>query len=539
MLRWTLLRVRIHYTGQSMLDNVIIGLYFVVVFGIGFYHSRRERTAKDYFLAGQDVGWFAIGASLFATNISSEHFIGLAGSGASTGLAVGCYEWSASFCLLLLGWLFVPHYLKSKVFTMPEFLERRFNAKCRWYLTLISLFAYVFTKISVSLFAGGILIREVFGWDYMTSAILLVLATGIYTVSGGLAAVIYTDLFQAFVLVGGAVLLTVLGLGQVGGFEGLRAALPADYFQMIKPASDPVYPWVGTIFGTLILGTWYWCTDQVIVQKTLSAKSVNDARRGTLFCAALKILPVFILVLPGLVAKTLWPNEVTGDNAYPLLVLRLLPPGVTGLMVAALLAALMSSLSSVFNSCSTLITIDIYRKTHPDAAERTLVLVGRVTTAAVVVVSIAWIPFIRYLNNEIYQYLQSVQAYVGAPITAVFLTGILWRGATARAAFVTLIAGGAIGAARFLLDILRNALRWDLGPLNGVAAFSFLNFSVIVFLLCVGLMVLVSRWTPRSAPESLDGLTLHWEARGSAKAVEIVFTGIVATVVIGLWYHFR
>ncbi|MGH9659245.1 MAG: sodium:solute symporter family transporter, partial [Bryobacteraceae bacterium] len=295
-----------------MLDTSILVAYFVVVFAIGFYHARRERTSSEYFLAGRHVGWFAIGASLFATNISSEHFIGLAGSGASTGLAVGCYEWSASFCLFLLGWLFVPYYLRSRVFTMPEFLERRFSANCRWYLTSISLVAYVFTKISVSLYAGGILIREIVGWDYMTSAILLVVATGVYTVAGGLAAVIYTDLFQAFVLVAGAVLLTVLGLDKAGGFEGLRAALPPDFFHMIKPADDPVYPWVGTTIGTLILGIWYWCTDQVIVQKTLSAQNVREARLGTFFCAALKILPVFILVLPGLIAKALWPREVTG-----------------------------------------------------------------------------------------------------------------------------------------------------------------------------------------------------------------------------------
>jgi SSS family solute:Na+ symporter len=240
-----------------------------------------------------------------------------------------------------------------------------------------------------------------------------------------------------------------------------------------------------------------------------------------------------------LIAKTLWPNEVTGDNAYPLMVLRLLPPGVTGLIVAALLAALMSSLSSVFNSCSTLITIDVYRKLTPEAPERRLVLVGRLSTAAIVVLSIAWIPFIQYLNREIYQYLQSVQAYVGAPITAVFLTGILWRGATGTAAFTTLVAGGLIGATRFLLDILRNALGWDLGPLNSVVAFSFLNFSVIVFLGCVLMMVLISRWSRQPGAEPMEGLTLQTAERGSDKPVEIVFTAVIAATVVALWYHFR
>ncbi|MCC6586906.1 MAG: sodium:solute symporter [Bryobacterales bacterium] len=520
-----------------MIDTAILILYFAVVFGVGFYHSRKERTSRDYFLASQNVGWFAIGASLFATNISSEHFIGLAGSGAATGLAVGCYEWSASFCLFLLGWLFVPHYIQSRVFTMPEFLERRFSARCRAYLTWISILAYIFTKISVSLYAGGILIREIFGWDYITTAVLLVIATGAYTIAGGLAAVIYTDLVQAFILIAGAVVLTALGLGEAGGFAGLRAKLPPDFFHMVKPASDAVYPWTGTIFGTLILGIWYWCTDQVIVQKTLSAPDVHQARKGAFFCAALKILPVFILVLPGLIAKALWPNDVTGDNAYPMLVLRLMPPGLKGLMIAALLAALMSSLSSVFNSCSTLITMDVYKKMRPEASEPRLVMVGRLTTAAIVVLSIAWIPFIRNLNNEVYQYLQSVQAYVGAPITATFLVGILWRGATASAAFTTLIFGGLVGAARFTLDILRNALKWDLGPLNDLVAFSFLNFSVIVFVICVGLMVGVSRLTAHQQSEA-QALSVNWSQGLQRRNTEIAYTVIVGGAIALLWIWF-
>lgn len=521
-----------------MLDTAIIVIYFLIVFAIGYYHSRNERNTRDYFLAGGNVGWVAIGASLFATNISSEHFIGLAGSGASTGLAVGCYEWSASFCLFILGWLFVPHYLKSKVYTMPEFLERRFGSNCRWYLTIISLIAYVFTKISVSLFAGGILIREVFGWDYMTTAIFLVLATGVYTVFGGLAAVIYTDLFQAVLLLAGAVILSYLGLDKAGGFEGLRAALPPDFFHMIKPIDHPVYPWIGTTLGTLILGIWYWCTDQVIVQKTLSARGVEDARKGAFFCAGLKILPLFLLVLPGLCAKAIWPNEVTGDNAYPLLVTRLLPPGLMGLMVAALLAALMSSLSSVFNSCSTLITMDIYKKLHPTASETKLVNVGRIATGVIVLISIAWIPLIRGLNNEVYQYLQSVQAYVGAPITAVFLTGILWRGATQKAAFTTLVAGGLLGAARFTLDILHNALKVDLGPLNSLVQFSFLNYSILVFFLCVFLMYFISRASTPKPHSELEGLTIVPGGALAGSKSEMIFTAIIGASTVALWIHF-
>jgi len=316
----------------------------------------------------------------------------------------------------------------------------------------------------------------------------------------------------------------------------LRAALPPDFFHIVKPASDATYPWPGTIFGSLILGIWYWCTDQVIVQKTLSARSVSEARKGAFFCAALKILPVFILVLPGLIAKVLYPAEVTGDNAYPMLVLRLMPPGLKGLMVAALLAALMSSLSSVFNSCSTLITMDIFKKYRPNASEKELVNFGRWSTVAIVVISVVWIPFIRSLNDQVFQYLQSVQAYIGAPITATFLTGILWRGATPRAAFTTLVVGGILGASRFTMDVLHNAFKMDLGPLNAVVEFSFLNFSILVFLLCIALMVFVSK---ASEPKKdIEGLTMEWGGAPIGSATEKWATAVIAMAVVGLWVHF-
>jgi solute:Na+ symporter, SSS family len=525
-----------------MLDSLVVTAYFLVVFAIGLYHSRKKDTTREYFLAGRHVGWFAVGASLFSTNISSEHFIGLAGSGATTGLATSCYELGAAFCLFLLAWLFVPHYLRSKVFTMPEFLEKRFDGRSRWYLTLVSLFAYIFTKISVHLYAGAILMREVAGWNYLTTSILLMIATGIYTVSGGLAAVIYTDLFQTFVLIAGAVVLTTIGLDKAGGFAGLYAALPADFFHMIKPASDPVFPWTGTTIGVAILGIWYWCTDQSIVQKTLSAKDIPSARKGAFFCAALKILPMFCLVLPGLIAKTLFGNQVNGDNAFPTLVVRLMPPGLKGLMVAALMAALMSAMSSVLNSCSTLITMDIYKKTHPDKSERQLVQFGRITTGVVVVVSILWIPAIPYMSSQLYQYLQSVQAEVAAPITAVFLVGILWAGSTARAAIVTLVTGGAIGAMRFLLDVAHNALKWDLGALNAVVDFSFLNFAVAVFAFCVVLMIAISQTEGRVVHREAAELTVDWSRHGlrliRGGFGEVAFTLAVGGAIIALWVHF-
>src|SRR5438034_3078412 len=373
----------------STADLVIIGLYFCVVFAIGFYFSLKERTSADYFLASRNVGWFAIGASLFVSNISTEHFIGLAGSGASSGLAVGHFEWLACLIVLLLGWVFVPFYLRSNVFTMPEFLERRFSRSCAVYLAGVSILAYIFTKISVHLYAAGIVLESVVGWNPLTAALILVIATGVYTVAGGLAAVIYTDLVQTLILIAGAVILTVIGLDRTGGFAGLRAAVPQSYFHMIKPVSDPDFPWTGIFFGAPILGIWYWCTDQVIVQRVLSAKDEGHAKAATIFAGFLKILPVFMLVLPGLIAVALYRNlfkfgpnceVLNGDIAYPTLIINLLPTGLVGVMIAALLAALMGAMSSVFNSASTLVTLDFYKKIKPDATELQLVSFGRVMT---------------------------------------------------------------------------------------------------------------------------------------------------------------
>src|SRR5687767_1383696 len=300
---------------MSALDTAIVLAYFAIVFGIGAYFFRRAKTSRSYFLADRSVGWVAIGASLFATNISSEHFIGLAGSGASSGLAVGHFEWLAVFMCITLAWVFVPFYLRSNVYTMPEFLERRYGPACRRYLTTVSVLAYIFTKISVSLYAGALVLRQVVGWDFYTSAFVKVVATGVYTVFGGLAAVIYTELLQAVVLIAGAVVLTVLGLEQAGGMAGLRAALPADFFHMMKPMSDPAFPWTGIFLGAPILGIWYWCTDQVIVQRVLGAKDEGHAKAGTIFAGFLKILPVFVLVLPGLIAFALYPQLFTTNES--------------------------------------------------------------------------------------------------------------------------------------------------------------------------------------------------------------------------------
>src|SRR5260221_9109785 len=443
------------HKGLETIDIAVIIVYFIIIFSIGLYFARKERTSADYFLAGRSVGWFAIGASLFVSNISTEHFIGLAGSGATSGLAVGHFEWLACLMLLLLGWVFVPFYLRSNVFTMPEFLERRFNRNCATYLASISVIAYIFTKISVHLYAAALVMDRVMGWkDPRTAAIVLVVATGIYTVAGGLAAVIYTDLVQTIILLAGACALTIIGLEKVGGFAGLRAAVPASYFHMIKPVSDPDYPWTGIFFGAPILGIWYWCTDQVIVQRVLSARDEGHAKAGTIFAGFLKILPVFMLVLPGIIAFALFPDQVKKpDFAYPTLVLNLLPVGLVGLVMAALLAAVMGAMSSVFNSASTLVTLDFYKKIRPQASERQLVNFGRIATGFMVLLGLLWVPFIGYISSQLYIYLQSVQAYISPPIAACFILGILWPRLNGAGSITSLLTGFVLGATRFILEL--------------------------------------------------------------------------------------
>src|ERR1700758_345076 len=448
----------ITHRALAPLDLAIIGVYFLIVFCIGLYFARKERTSTDYFLASRDIGWFFIGASLFVSNISTEHFIGLSGTGASSGLAVGHFEWLACLIPLLPGWGFVPVFFCSYFFTMPQFLERRFSRQCAVYLAGISIIAYIFTKISVQLYAASVVLERVAGWSLWKTAVVLVIATGIYTVAGGLAAVIYTDTVQTLILITGAVALTVIGLMKVGGLAHLRTMVPPDYFHMIKPASDASFPWTGIFFGAPILGIWYWCTDQVIVQRVLSARDEGHAKAGTIFAGFLKILPVFMLVLPGIIAFALFPEQVRKpDFAYPTLVLNLLPVGLVGLVMAALLAAVMGAMSSVFNSASTLVTLDFYKKIRPQASERQLVNFGRVATAVMVLLGLLWVPFIHYISSQLYIYLQSVQAYISPPISACFILGILWPRLNASGAISSLLTGFVLGATRFLLELADRA----------------------------------------------------------------------------------
>ncbi len=497
---------------MTTLDWAVVVLYFVLVFVVAAVVTRRgeaTRSTNGFFLAGRNTGWFVVGASLFASNIGAEHLVGLAGTGAASGVAVAQFEIIAGLVLLLLGWFFVPFYLRSGVFTMPEFLERRYSAGPRMYLAIVSVVSYVLTKISVTIAAGGIVFEALMGINFWTGATVVVLATGVYTLLGGLRAVLYTDAIQMFVFLLGAIVVTVLGLDALGGWDALMATVGRDHFDLWKPSSHPDFPWTGILFGAPILGVWYWCTDQFIVQRVLSARDEVQARRGSIFAGFLKQTPLFLFVLPGVIAYAL---AQTGqlhlerpDQALPALVAELLPAGLRGILIAGLLAALMSSLSSVFNSSATLVTMDLYKHWHPQASDRQLVLTGQVATVILVLFGLAWIPFMQLISGQLYTYLQSVQAYISPPIAAVFLVGLLWPRANAAGAITALGVGFVLGFGRLILE-LNAPIAW--GPAALFAEINFLHFAVLLFAISMVALVVVSLATAVPDPARLRDLTI-------------------------------
>ena len=432
-------------------DWIVLGVYFLALILVAVWVAlQKNKNTEDYFLAGRNVGWFVIGASIFASNIGSEHVVGLAGTGFESGTPMAHYELHA-WIVLLLGWLFLPFYIRSGAFTMPEFLEKRFDAKSRWFLSVFSLIAYVLTKVSVTIYAGGIVVSELLGIDFWIGAIGVVIFTGIYTIIGGMKAVIYTETLQAIVLILGSIIITYLGLQEVGGWNSLTKIVineSPQHFNMWRPINDPDFPWTGLLFGGTIVGVWYWCTDQYIVQRTLAANNIKIGRRGAIFGAYLKLLPIFIFLIPGIIAFALSVEDpvqysiVKADRAFPMLVKELLPVGLKGLVAGGLMAALMSSLASVFNSCSTIFTIDIYKKIKTKESEKKLLNIGKIATIIIVILGIAWIPIMDKIGGGVmYQYLQNVQSYIAPPVAAVFLLGIIWKRVNSKAAITTLFVG--------------------------------------------------------------------------------------------------
>jgi SSS family solute:Na+ symporter len=393
---------------------------------------------------------------------------------------------------------------------MPEFLERRYSSGARWYLAVISIVGYVLTKISVTIAAGGIVFESLMGIEFWTGALIVVIITGIYTVLGGLRAVLYTDMVQMFILIGGAITVTVVGLIKLGGIEELFNNAGQGFFSLWKPMTDPNFPWTGILFGAPILGIWYWCTDQFIVQRVLSGKDINHSRRGTIFAGYLKLLPLFLFVIPGVIAYALTQTGAlkldSPDHALPTLIGTLLPVGLKGIVVAGLLAALMSSLSSVFNSCSTLITWDIYKKLKPESSEKSLVLVGRIATIVLVAFGLLWIPMMKLISGQIYQYLQSVQAYISPPIAAIFLIGVLSKRVNSQGAIAALMTGFVLGIARLILELNKESLN---GFLFSYADLNFLHFAFLLFLICTLVLVVVSYLTSHPSSQKVDGLTIH------------------------------
>ncbi len=494
--------------GLESLDWVFIAIYFAVLFGIAWWVlKQKQRDTADYFLASRHVAWFVIGASIFASNIGSEHIVGLAGTAAKSGVAMGHYELHA-WCILLLGWVFVPFYTRSRVFTMPEFLEMRYSPKARWFLSLISLVAYVLTKVSVTVYAGAVVFQTLMGIKFWTGALIIVILTGIYTVLGGLRAVVYTESLQAIVLIIGSITVTIVGLIKIGGWSNLVAVSGVEHVNLFLPLDHPDFPWLGMVLAPPIVGIWYWCTDQYIVQRTLAAKNETQARRGTIFASYLKLLPFFIFIIPGVIAyalaKTGQLDLPASDQAFPAMVKTLLPAGFRGLVVGGLLAALMSSLAAVFNSCSTLFTMDIYKKIKPESSEKALVLVGRIATGVVVACGILWIPLMKYISGELYHYLQSVQSYIAPPIAAVFLLGLFWKRINSSGALTALIGGFGIGMLRLIAELNKEHLS---GWLRTFADINFLYFCVYLFLVCIAMMIVVSLFTRPPTYKKIQGLT--------------------------------
>jgi SSS family solute:Na+ symporter len=546
--------------GFHLLDWIVLG-----IFGLGFLavviwvSKMKEDTSSDYFLAGREALWFAIGASIFASNIGSEHLVGLAGAGASSGMAMAHWE-IQGWPILILGWLFVPFYSRSRVFTMPEFLERRYNSAARSLLSIISLVSYVLTKVAVTVYAGGIVFKEVFGieelWGidfFWIGAFGLVILTGIYTVIGGMKSVLWTSVIQTPVLLVGSIVILIVGLSKIGGWNEMMEICKSNVTEfgdpmtsLIRSPKDPEFPWTGVLLGSAIIGFWYWCTDQYIVQRVLSGKNQTQARRGSIFGAYLKLLPVFIFLIPGMIAYALNQKGMIdlseSDAAFPTLVSVLLPIGLKGVVVGGLIAALMSSLASLFNSSSILFTVDFYKKFKPDSSEKHLVFVGRIATAVIVILGILWIPVMKGIGKVLYVYLQDVQSVLAPGIASVFLLGVFWKRTSPAAGLSGLATGFILGMTRLAMNVFRAGLNPD-GLLYKVfVAPNWLHYEICLFALCLAVIVVVTYFTKPAPYEKLVGLIYASSTPEQKAATRAswnkwdVFNTIVILGVIVLFY---
>jgi solute:Na+ symporter, SSS family len=564
----------------SSLDWTIVALYFVANTAICVWCAlMKERDTTDYFLASRSAGWFLIGSSIFASNIGAEHLIGLAGSGADSGMAFAHWELH-SYLVLVLGWVFAPFYLRANIFTTPEFLERRYTPATRTVLSLIFFVSYILTKASVTIFAGAFAIQTILGYQSVHLPVLgevdffwfaafgLVTVTGIFVILGGMKSVLWTEAMHVPVLLTGSIVLLIVGLSQIGGLDALRAANP-ETIHLWRPLSttpatqgvpgflfDPSStPWLGVLLTSPIIGLWYWCTDQYIVQRVLTARDLREARRGTMFAGYLKLAPVFIFLLPGMIAVALFKQGAPGfesigtnpQGAFPVLVSNLLPVGLRGLVLAGMLSALMSALASLFNSTATLFTVDFYKRLRPQSSERHLVYVGRLATAVVILLGMAWIPFLQDLGKgQLYTYLQLVQSLLAPSIAAVFMLGIFSRGVTPHSGLIGIVTGFVVGMLRLVLQAMHEMyhIEWP-GIVQAFVDINWLYFSFLLFVFTCVLIFAVSAVTPKAPPEQLAGLTYgsvtkeqDAATRASFGFWEIFHTGVILAIIAGIYIYF-
>jgi len=552
---------------MATLDWIILVIFLLCLFGIIWWVLKHKKDdTSDYFLSGRSETWLAVGAAIFAANIGSEHLVGLAGAGAESGMAMAHWEMQG-WMILILGWVFVPFYAHSRVFTMPEFLLKRFNKNTSSTLSIITLISYVLTKVSVTAFTGGIFLQSVMGIDFWYGAIGLVLLTGIFTVLAGMKGIMTISVIQTPILIIGSIIILILGLLKVGGggiLDGWNEVVKhaGNNIHLIHAKGDPWYdkfPGIGVIFGASIIGFWYWCTDQHIVQRALAAKNLTHARKGTILAGFLKVLPVFMFLIPGMIAAALRAKgEVlfTDNNeAYGSLVRALLPVGLKGIVIVGFIAALMTSLAAHFNSSATLFTIDFYKNFKPEASEHRLVWVGRMATISVVLLGLVWIPIMKGLGSVLYEYLQNVQSLIAPAIAAVFLLGVFNRKITPKAGEWGLLIGFIIGMFRLGLMVFDPGTHFDeatqklitdpslrYGIFEFVLKFNWLNFCVFLFLLTMAIMVVISIFTPKAGEAQLQGLTYFSqspeqiaETRSSWTKIDI-FTSLVVVAVCVVFY---
>ena len=557
---------------MQLLDWIVIGVFCCALIGIVLWVvSQKNNNSADYFLGGRDATWIAIGASIFASNIGSEHLIGLAGAGASSGMAMAHWE-IQGWMILILGWVFVPFYTRSMVYTMPEFLERRYNKQSRTILSVISLISYVLTKVAVTVYAGGLVFQQVFGikelWGidfFWIAAIGLVLITAVYTIFGGMKSVLYTSVLQTPILLLGSLIILVLGLKALGGWDDMMAACSVttvneygDHMtNLIRDLHDPDYPWLGALVGSAVIGFWYWCTDQYIVQRVLSGKDEKEARRGTIFGAYLKLLPVFLFLIPGMIAYAMSTKGIvvngetfvlsTPDAAFPTLVAKILPAGVKGLVVCGILAALMSSLASLFNSSAMLFTIDFWKRLRPETSEKQLVRIGQIATVVIVILGILWIPIMRSVGNVLYNYLQDVQSVLAPGIAAAFLLGICWKRASAKGGMWGLLSGIIIGLTRLGAKVYySNATDVSDNWFKAVFFdFNWLYFCGVMLIVCCLIVIFVSLITEAPDEKKIQGLvfgTSTPEQRAATRASwntwDVIHTCIILGLTVAFYVYF-